>query len=107
METLENALTTNGASLKELGLDLTSSVNLLAQMEANGVDTTTALAGMKKAVQEATADGKSADEALTETIDSTKHCIRVIWKKGCGGNDTGNQRGPFVRGRFKRCIIRL
>ena len=72
METLETALTTNGASLKEMGLDLTSSVNLLAQMEARGVDVSTALAGMKKAVQNATADGKSADEALTETIDSIK-----------------------------------
>ena len=58
METLETALTTNGASLKEMGLDLTSSVNLLAQMEASGVDVSTALAGMKKAVQNATADGK-------------------------------------------------
>lgn len=48
METLETALTTNGASLKEMGLDLTSSVNLLAQMEASGVDVSTALAGMKK-----------------------------------------------------------
>lgn len=73
METLENALTTNGASLKEMGFDLTSSVNLLAQMEASGVDVSTALAGMKKAVQNATADGKSADEALTETIDSIKN----------------------------------
>jgi len=73
METLESALTTNGASLKEMGLDLTSSVNLLAQMEASGVDVSTALAGMKKAVQNATADGKSADEALTETIDSIKN----------------------------------
>ena len=73
METLETALTTNGASLKEMGLDLTSSVNLLAQMEASGVDVSTALAGMKKAVQNATADGKSADEALTETIDNIKN----------------------------------
>ena len=46
---------------------------LLAQMEASGVDVSTALAGMKKAVQNATADGKSADEALTETIDSIKN----------------------------------
>ena len=42
-------------------------------MEASGVDVSTALAGMKKAVQNATADGKSADEALTETIDSIKN----------------------------------
>ena len=40
MDTLQGTLTSNGAALKEMGLDLTSSVNLLAQMEANGVDTT-------------------------------------------------------------------
>lgn len=52
MDTLQNTLQTNGATLKEMGLDLTSSVNLLAQFEANGVDATTALAGLKKAAAE-------------------------------------------------------
>lgn len=73
METLEGALTTNGSAFKEMGLDLTSSVNLLAQLEANGVDTSIAITGLKKAVINATSDGKSADEALKETIDSIKN----------------------------------
>lgn len=38
MDTLERSLETNGATMKEMGLDLTGSVNLLAQFEANGVD---------------------------------------------------------------------
>ena len=73
METLEGALTSNGATLKEMGFDLTSSVNLLAQMEANGVDTTVAMTGLKKAVANATKEGKSADQALAETISSIKN----------------------------------
>ena len=73
MDTLQGTLTSNGAALKEMGLDLTSSVNLLAQMEANGVDTTTAIAGLKKAVANATKEGKSADQALSETIASIKN----------------------------------
>ncbi len=72
MDTLEQALQTNGAAFKEMGLDLTSSVNLLAQMESSGVDTATAMAGLKKAVANATKDGKSAEEALTSTIESIK-----------------------------------
>lgn len=72
MDTLENALNTNGATLKEMGLDLTGSVNLLAQFEANGVDTTTALAGLKKAQQNATANGQSLGDALGETIQKIK-----------------------------------
>ena len=73
METLESSLQTNGAALQELGFDLTESVNLLAQMEASGVDTSTAMAGLKKAVANATKEGLSADEALTQTIDSIKN----------------------------------
>ena len=72
MDTLENALNTNGATLKEMGLDLTGSVNLLAQFEANGVDATTALAGLKKAQQNATANGQSLGDALGETIQKIK-----------------------------------
>lgn len=73
MDTLQNTLKTNGATLKEMGLDLTSSVNLLAQFEANGVDATTALAGLKKAQQNATAEGKTLEEALGSTIEGIKN----------------------------------
>lgn len=73
MDTLQNTLQTNGATLKEMGLDLTSSVNLLAQFEANGVDASTALAGLKKAQQNATAEGKTLDEALGDTIEKIKN----------------------------------
>lgn len=70
---LESTLSSNGAALKEMGFDLTESVNLLAQLEANGVDSSTAMAGFKKAVQNATKEGKSADEALAEMIDKIQH----------------------------------
>jgi len=48
MDTLQSTLATNGATLKEMGLDLTASTNLLAQFESTGVDASTALAGLKK-----------------------------------------------------------
>lgn len=73
MESLESSLQTNGATLKEMGLDLTSSVNLLAQFEANGVDASAALAGLKKAQQNATKEGKNLGEALGETIEKVKN----------------------------------
>lgn len=73
MENLQSSLKTNGAALKELGLNLPQSVNLLAQLEANGVDVTTTLAGLKKAVINATKEGKSADKAIEETIASIKN----------------------------------
>ena len=72
MDALENSLNTNGATLKEMGLDLTGSINLLAQFESNGVDATTALAGLKKAQQNATANGKSLSDELGNTIQNIK-----------------------------------
>ena len=72
MDTLENSLNTNGATLKEMGLDLTGSINLLAQFESSGVDATTALAGLKKAQQNATANGKNLSDELGNTIQNIK-----------------------------------
>lgn len=72
MSSLMGTLKTNGASLQELGFGLEESVNLLAMMEANGVEASTALTGLKKAVTNAASDGLSADDALKQTIASIK-----------------------------------
>lgn len=72
MDDLYRALETNGATLKEMGLGLEESVNLLAQFEASGVDSATALAALKKAQQNATAEGKTLDQALNEQIDAIR-----------------------------------
>lgn len=73
IDTLYSSLEKNGATLKEMDFDLAESVNLLAQFEANGVDTSTALAGLKKAVANAAKEGKSADKALEETVENIKN----------------------------------
>ena len=72
MDDLYRSLETNGSTLKEMGLGLTESVNLLAQFEASGVDSATALAALKKAQQNATAEGKTLDQALNEQIEAIK-----------------------------------
>lgn len=73
MDTLESSLMKNGSTLKEMGLGITESVKLLAMFENNGVDATTAMAGLKKAVKNYTAEGLSTDQALQKTIDSIKN----------------------------------
>lgn len=72
LSSLESELLSNSATFKELGLDIRQSAELLGQFEANGIDTSTAIKGLQKAQQEATADGKSMTEALGETIDRIK-----------------------------------
>ena len=69
---LESELLSNSATFKELGLDIRQSAELLGQFEAQGIDTSTALAGLKKAQQNAMAEGKSLDTVLTDTIQSIK-----------------------------------
>ena len=113
MDTLQNTLQTNGATLKEMGLDLTSSVNLLAQFEANGVDATTALAGLKKAQQNAkgpkrrTGRNNREDQKRKQRNRRTAGSDGVIRKEGRRRNDAGDQgRPPFYRRSFRR-LIRL
>ena len=105
METLLGTLQTNGATLKEMGLDLTGSVNLLAQFEASGIDASTAMAGLKKAQQNATAEGKTMKDALSETIDKIKNAgnetdalqaaTELFGKKGAAEMTQAIREGKF------------
>ena len=56
-----------------MNLGIVESANLLATFENNGVDAGVAMAGLKKAVKNYTADGMSTSEALQATIDSIKN----------------------------------
>ncbi len=62
----------NSASFKALGFTLEESINFMAQLDANGVDGATALAGLKKAVVNLTDAGMSEEEALRQVIASIK-----------------------------------
>lgn len=73
IDTLTSALESNGASFKEMGFDLAESVNLLTQFEENGVDTTTALAALKKEVINSTKAGTDAQSELRSRIEAIKN----------------------------------
>lgn len=73
VDTLMDSVQKNGATFKEMGLNMVQSVDLMAQFEANGVNAETAIAGLKKSVKIYTDQGKSTDEALKLTIDSIKN----------------------------------
>ncbi len=73
VDSLMDSLQKNGATFKEMGLNMVQSTNLLAQFEANGVNADTAVAGLRKSLKAYTDEGKSVDEALALTIDSIKN----------------------------------
>ncbi len=66
MESLMGVLDSNGASFRELGFGLESSVQMLAEFEANGVDTAGVLTSLRKGVVNAAKEGKDANTMLSE-----------------------------------------
>lgn len=64
---LMSSLDSNGATLNELGLNLETSVSLMAQFEKNGVDTSGVMAALKKSITNAAASGKDANTMLKDT----------------------------------------
>lgn len=72
-DSLMKSIQDNGATFKDMGLDVNEAVLLLAQFEANGVNVETALKGLKKATSEYAEEGLSMEEGLAQTIDSIKN----------------------------------
>lgn len=69
---LESLLLSNAATFKEMGLDVGAAAEMLGQFEINGVEVSQAIAGLTKAQQNATKDGKSLNDALAESVENIK-----------------------------------
>lgn len=66
MDTLTSVMVSNAASLKELGMSAADAAAFLGQCETSGVDTSTVMAGLKKALVNASGEGKSMKQALSD-----------------------------------------
>lgn len=73
MDQLESSLIRNAAAFDEMGLDAYSAVGFLGDLEVSGVDSSVALAGLNKALVNATKEGKPLDQALQELDESMKN----------------------------------
>lgn len=75
MDTLANDLSQNAAQFKEMGLTAQQAAGFMGMVEMSGLDTSTAMAGLKKAMKNAADDGMTLDEALkgfSDTMNSNK-----------------------------------
>lgn len=61
---LSGDLTTNASALREMGFGINTATGFLAGLNKNGLDSSTVLTGMKKALQNATKNGESMSQAL-------------------------------------------
>jgi phage-related minor tail protein len=73
MDTLASSLSTNAASLQEMGLNAYDSATFLGEVEVSGADTTAVMAGLKKALTNAAAEGKPMSQALSEIQDEMQN----------------------------------
>ena len=73
VDTLAQNLAANKTALDEMGFSLSDSTMFLANLDKNGVDAGAALAGLKKALVNASKEGKTSKEALGELQDTIKN----------------------------------
>lgn len=96
MDKLTDSLLSNATALQEMGFGINTATGFLASLEKNGIDSSSVMAGMKKALQNATKEGKPLSEALDD-----------LQKKMAGAKDDteamqiaselfGNKAGPAI-----------
>lgn len=73
VDKLADGITKNGSTMRSLGFDTSETIAIISQMEKAGVNTETALAGMKKAAQEWGKAGKDPRKEFEKTIEAIKN----------------------------------
>lgn len=73
VDKLMSSLDANGSVLRSMGFSLQDSVALMTAFEESGVEAGGAMTALKKAVQNASKQGKDANQVLMETYDSIKN----------------------------------
>lgn len=66
VDKLSSDLMANSAVLKEMGFDYNEAAGFVANLNKNGLDSGAVMAGMKKALQNATKEGKPLKQALAD-----------------------------------------
>lgn len=70
---LSQGIISNATAFQELGLSLDEATVFMGQLEKSGANSETVLNGMRKALKNATKDGKSLDVALSELQNSIEN----------------------------------
>lgn len=70
---LAGQIDSNGATLNELGFDLTSSTKLMAAFESSGVDTSAVMTALRKSVVNASKSGQNANSMLKDSVKRIKN----------------------------------
>lgn len=94
MEELATTLVQYGAPMRNLGLSFDESIALLGKWQLEGVNTTTALAGMKIAIGKWSSEGKNATKEFSKTVEAIKSCKDPAEATGMAIEAFGQRAGP-------------
>lgn len=94
IDNLAENLTKFGTPMREMGLSTAESIAMLAQFEKSGVNTEVALAGMRKALQNWTKDGKDAGEEFGKVVQQIKDAPDTTQATAIAMENFGNKAGP-------------
>lgn len=70
VDKLEDGLVQNGVAFEEMGLSMWQAVSFMGQLEKSGANSETVMQGMRKALKNATKEGKDMSTALFELQDA-------------------------------------
>lgn len=70
VDKLEDGLVQNGVAFEEMGLSMWQAVSFMGQLEKSGANAETVMQGMRKALKNATKEGKDMNTALYELQDA-------------------------------------
>lgn len=96
MDQLTSSLLTNGTALQAMGFGINTAVGFLSGLEKSGVDTSAVLGGLKKALANATKEGKPLDHALAEIQESMTGAESDTAAAQAAMELFGNKAGPAI-----------
>lgn len=93
---LTQDMTANATALREMGLGYNTAAGFLAQLNKNGVDASSVMAGLKTALKNATKDGKSMGQAMQSLMGKIKGAKSETKAMQIASELFGNKAGPAM-----------
>lgn len=94
--TLTQLLEANGPAMREMGFSIRDATGFLANLDKAGIDTSTVMGGLRKALKKATKDGKPLDKALDELQESMAGAATETEAAQIASELFGDKAGPAI-----------
>lgn len=104
---ISDAMTTNAAALKEMGLNASDAAFFIGELDKNGVDASAVMRGLRTALKNATQNGQSLDDALSDLEETLKSSDTSTESYAATMELFGNSAGPRLADALREGRISL